>query len=194
MTQTELLLERCRVSARVRSVAASAIVTGVRIRCRQAVQSAVADLLAALLTPSEAVKRFVEQAAVPRQGMTGRRLETYRSYLVTKGAIDEGRGAVRHLEGRQIEELLTTLEDGWRQSSKAENMGAEMERIGTCLEASGPAYRRFVRRADRLYRKQRSRLRAGIHDPHDYDAALAELGALYVSVFRDLLAQDKREK
>ena len=194
MNQRELLLGRCRASSRVRHLAASAIVTGVRIRCRQSLDMSVADVLAVFLTPTEAVNRFVDQAAVPRRGMTGTQLDRYRTYLVTKEAIDTAENTSPHFDERLAKEILASLQVGDQEISCADAREKELEQMGTVLEQSGPSRRRFYRRADRLWRKQRSRLKAAIHDPSYYEAALADLGAVYVRVFRELLEQDDRHE
>lgn len=190
MNQREVLLDRCRASPRIRRLAASAIVSGVSIHCRQTIDMNVAEVLAVRLTPTEAVKRFVEQAAVRRRNMTAKELEIYRVYLVTKEAIEVGGSGVPDLEKPREEELLARLRAGQRAISLAERTHDEMEHLGACLEQSGPSRRRFYRRADRLWRQQRSRLKAAVHDPGHYEAALSDLGAVYIRVFRELVGQD----
>ena len=164
------------------------------MRCGQSLDMSAAEVLAVLLTPTEAVNRFLDQAAVRRRNMTGRRLDRYRTYLVIEKAMDAADSTKPHFEKRQAEAILASLRAGDQEISGEEATYRKLEAMGTVLEQSGQSRRRFYRRADRLWRRQRSRLKAAIHDPIYYEAALADLTTVYLRVFRELLEhEDRRE-
>lgn len=190
MTPRELLLDRCRASSRVRQLSTSAIIRLVDICCGQRLDTRVANTLATRLTPAEAAERFLAQAAVSRRHMTGKQLETYRAYVVTKEAIEDCASKAPYPEQDGEREILAKLQSGQRVISRAQDTQAEIERMGAYLEESGQAHRRFCRRADRLWKQQCSRLKAAIYDPKHYESALYDLGTVYVEVFREAIQQD----
>ena len=190
MNQRELLLDRCRASPRVRRLSASAIISGVDIHCGLRLDTSVADTLATRLTPTEAVERFLAQAAVRRRNMTRKQLETYRVYVVTKEAIEASVSEVPCPEQDRERELLATLQSGQQMISRALEIQRDLEQMGAFLEEFGPARRRFYRKADRLWKQQRNRLKVAIYDPAHYEAALSDLGAVYVRFFREAMEQD----
>ena len=188
MNRRELLLDRCRASSRVRRLEASAIVSGVDIHCGQRLDTNVAYTLATRLTPIEAVERFLAQATVPRRNMTGKQLEIYRAFVVTKEAIEAGE--YKDPEQDRGRELLDKLWSGYKLISRELETKSELEQIGVSLENSGPARRRFYRRADRLWKQQLNSLKAAIYDSVHYEDALSDLEAVYVRAFREAMELD----
>ena len=154
------------------------------MHCGQTLDMSVADILAVRLTPTEAVAKFLAQTAVPRRGMNETELAIYRTFVVAKEAISDTPSDAE-------QELLGRLKEGWKATERERQKMTDLERIGAELERLGSVRRSFYRRADRLWRQQRSRLKAAIYDDAECEAALSALGQVYVRIFREALEQEE---
>ena len=186
----DLVLSRSRSSRRVRHLSASAIRVAVYECCAQTLDPIAAELLARNLTATDAVERFRRQAKIPRRGMSGAQLSIYRTYVVAKETIEDASrpGTPVELHDRELLERIRTTQETISSMRKAIE---QREQLSGDLERSGSRFRQFVRRADRLWRRQESRLRATIYDAQHYEDAMTELAVLYAKAYRDALQETR---
>lgn len=179
----DLILTRSRSSSRVRQLSAAAIRVVVYRRCSQSLSTTEAELLARNLTPSEAVERFRRQSEIPRGGMTSDQLRSYRTYLVAADAIEESAQSGAPVESRD-REMVDKIRADQAAIASIRNSQQDLEQLSGQLERAGVRRRHFVRKADRLWAKQRSLLRAEIYDSERCDDAVSNLAALYTEAYR----------
>ena len=186
----DLVLSRSRSSRRVRRLSASAIRVAVYECCAQTVDPIAAELLARHLTATDAVERFRRQAEIPRRSMSRAQLAIYRTYVVAKETIEDASrtGTPVELHDRELLERVRTTQETISSMRKALE---QLEQLSGDLERSGSRFRHFVRRADRLWRRQQSRLMATIYDAHHYEDAKTELAVLYAKAYRDALQETR---
>ena len=184
----DLVLSRSRSSRRVRQLSATAIRVAAYECCGQSLDQTVAELMARHLTPTDAVERLRQQARIPRDRMNDAQLAVFRSYVVLKEAIERNAqpGTPTESSDRELLDKIRKIMDTVSQMAEQEDL---LTQLAAQLEESGSRFRRFVRKADRLWRKQQSRLRAEIYDSGRCEKAIGELGALYTKAYRDALRE-----
>jgi len=168
----------------VRHLSAAAIQVAVYENCGQTLDRTTAELLARVLTPRDAVERFQRQAKIARAGMSDDQLTEYRTYLVAKDAIEDASRAGRPGQSSD-RDILDKLRVNQKTVSRIVSTQNELEQLSSQLERAGLRFRHFVRKADRLWRKQRSVLRAELYDAGAYEEAEMELAAIYAKAYVD---------
>lgn len=140
------------------------------------------------LTPTDAVEGLRQQAGIPRHGMNDAQLALFRAYVVVKEAIERNAQPGTPVESSD-RELLDKIRINLDALSRMAKTEEDFKQLAAQLESSGSRFRRFVRKADRLWRKQQSRLRAEIYDSGRCEKAIGELGVLYTKAYRDALRE-----
>ena len=186
----DLVLSRSRCSDRVRQLSASAIRVAAYECCGQIVDPIAAKLFARHLTATDVVDRFRRQAEIPRRGMSMEQLAIYRTYVVANETIEDASRSGTFV-GSDDRELLERIRMTQETISSIGKDLEHLEQLSRDLEGSGSRFRKFVRRADRLWRMQRSRLRATIYDTQHYEGATRELAVLYAKAYRDALKETR---
>ena len=122
--------------------------------------------------------------------MSRAQLATFRTSVVAKETIEDAsrHGTLVESHDRELLEKIRMTQE--TVSSMGKDL-EQLEQLTSDLEGSGSRFRKFVRRADRLWRRQRSRLRATIYDTQHYEDATRELNVLYVKAYREALQETR---
>lgn len=195
MSDDDLVLRRSVKSSRVRRVLAAAIRCVVSRETGQRLGDQQSEWLARSYTPKEAVLAFRAQSNVRRTGLDPQSEVVARAWIVARDGIvkgfgaevlpqgsDEGRGDAvdERMQFDQVIRRLRRVQDARVSATEDQVRAAEAS-----VEALGDRFRRFVRRADRLWHQQQSWLRMAVLDDEQYGRAVQELGAVYLKCFKE---------
>jgi hypothetical protein len=201
-TADSRILSRSDCSLRVRRLLSAALRRVLANQLNTLVSKEEADLLARSYTPATVLEPYEKQKTVKRIGLAQEESVAVATWIVASDGVRSRAQELSNEDRRELDaRLASAFQEVHQLSHKlsaakgfTSSKDREIVELGRRVEAFGPQFRHFIRRADRLWSKQVSTLRIFIDDVNACDAAITKLARVYQTAFEAAIRLGDRSR